>query len=69
MHPALRTVPDEARSRPVAVTGRPLICLLGGDNDGNTTETLRLQRLLQLGISQNYATLIAGMAWGEVRHG
>lgn len=69
MQIALRGVPVEARNRPVALTGRFLICQLAGDNDGSTTETLRLQRLLPLGISKSRAKLIASMAWGEVQHG
>ena len=66
MTPALRYVPANARSRPVALTGRLLNCQLGSDdNQGNTTETLRLQRLRLLGILGQRAAVIASLAWGD----
>jgi hypothetical protein len=63
---ALRNAPAEAqRSRPVVGTGRLLICHPAGDNQGNTTEALRLQRLRLLGILGQRAAVIASLAWGE----
>lgn len=62
---ALRNAPTEAqRSRPVAVTGRLLNCQLGGDDQGNTTATLRLQHLRHVGVVGHHAFLLCDMAWG-----
>lgn len=63
--------PDKRESRPALVAQRlPLNCQLGGDNIGNITATLRLQRLAaDVGIFGARAQLIAGLAWGEVGRG
>jgi hypothetical protein len=68
MATVLRNVPVEARSRPVVRTGRLLNCQLAGDDKGNTTEAVRLQRLRLLGIIGQRARLLAGIAW-EDAHG
>lgn len=62
-----RNAPVNARSRPVVGTERLLNCLLAGDEAGNTTTALRIQRLASVaGVTGNRATLIAGLAWGDV---
>lgn len=62
MATALRYVPSDARSRPV-LTGRPLICQLGGDDQATTTEALRIQRLRLLGVIGQRAKLLSDLAW------
>lgn len=65
-----RNAPAKARSRPVSGTGRLLNCQLAGDSSGNTTTTIRLQRLAAVvGITGVRAELIAGLAWGDTHHG
>lgn len=61
-----RHAPVKARNRPVVGTGRLLICQLAGDDAGNTTAALRLQRLASAaGIVGPRAALIATLARGE----
>jgi hypothetical protein len=65
-----RNATAKARSRPAVGTERLLNCLLAGDDAGNTTTALRIQRLASIsGITGTRAQLIAGLAWGEVQHG
>ena len=63
----LRSVPNEARSRPALVTGRLLNCQLGGDNDKDNRSALQVQLLqCRFNISAPRADLLSSLIWGEV---
>lgn len=56
--------PVKRESRPASTAQRlPTICLLGGDNENDSTATLRLQRLQPLGIVGSRAKTLALLIW------
>lgn len=59
-------VARKRESRPALTERLPMICLLGGDDQKDTTELLRRQRLLPFGLTETRANLIAELAWGAL---
>ncbi len=53
-------------SRPALTERLPMICLLGGDSQKDTTELLRRQRLVTFGLTDTRANLVAELAWGAI---
>lgn len=57
--------PVKRESRPAFVAQRlPMVCQRGSDRRNDSTGTLRLQRLLPLGIIGPRADLLAQLIWG-----
>lgn len=67
MQATARAVAPETKKGRTGI--RPSTNLLSNSVVANSTENLRLQRLLLVGIIGRRAELIAGLAWGEVSHG
>ncbi len=61
-----RGVAHKRESRPALTERLPMICLLGGDDQKDTTKLLRKQRLVPFGLSDTRANLIAELAWGAL---
>ena len=61
---ALRA-PNTEAPHPTVPVERGTECQLGGDTFSNTTQSLRLQRLRFIGMSDRRARVVADLAWGE----
>lgn len=61
-----RGVAHKRESRPALTERLPMICLLGRDDQKDTTELLRKQRLVPFGLSKTRAALVAELAWGTL---
>jgi hypothetical protein len=61
--------PDNEAPRRSGRTERGTANFINNDADDNTASALRLQRLRLIGVIGERANLLAGLAWGEARHG
>lgn len=60
--------PETRRPRPVHAGQGPINCLLGGSGYSDTTDIVRQQRLVAIGIAGDRVALLGQLIWEGSRH-